>query len=272
MVEFHRDSLAEFAGLPLALLEAINAGSVVQIGLDSGTFTEQLAGWASDRGARHIVIDPAPGNQTVGYFAESDSELYAGSSLQVLPALAGAEAYIIDGDHNHYTVFHELRLIAAKRPANGPFPLILLHDVGWPCGRRDFYHAPDLLPAGSRHRYSFHLGARVDSRLAITGGLRGDGDYAIALTEGGPGNGVLTAIEDFLSEFPHLYYAEVPCFFGLGIIADPLLAARLKPLLAAYAGNPLLERLERSRLDLYLQVLRLQDELNALSMTSQRAL
>jgi hypothetical protein len=272
MADFHCDSLAEFAGLPLALLEAVNAASIIQIGLDSGKFTGQLADWAKERGADHIVIDPAPGNEAVRYFAKSDSELYAGTSLQVLPALPGADAYIIDGDHNHYTVFHELRLIAAKRPSNGPFPLILLHDVGWPCGRRDFYHAPDQLPAGSRHRYSFHLGARVDSRLAITGGLRGDGDYAIALTEGGPGNGVLTAIEDFLSEFPHLYYAEVPGFFGLGVIADPLLATRLKPPLTGYAGNPLLERLERSRLDLYLQVLRLQDELNALSMTSQRAL
>jgi hypothetical protein len=218
------------------------------------------------------VIDPAPSSQSVAFFAHSESELYAGNSLQVLPALPGADAYIVDGDHNHYTVFHELRMIAAKRPAEGLFPLILLHDVGWPCGRRDFYQAPDALPSGSRHRYSFHLGARVDSRLAINGGLRGDGDYAIAMTEGGPGNGVLTAIEDFLSEFPHLFYAEIPCFFGLGIIADPIQARRLKPLLSSHADNPLLARLERSRLDLYLQVLRLQDELDAVSMGAQRAL
>lgn len=272
MVEFPGDSLSEFADLPFALLEAASASSIVQIGLGSGKFTEQLASWSADRQARHLVIDPAPSSQSVAFFAHSESELYAGNSLQVLPALPGADAYIVDGDHNHYTVFHELRMIAAKRPAEGLFPLILLHDVGWPCGRRDFYRAPDTLPSGSRHRYSFHLGARVDSRLAINGGLRGDGEYAIAMTEGGPGNGVLTAIEDFLSEFPHLFYAEIPCFFGLGIIADPIQARRLKPLLSSHADNPLLARLERSRLDLYLRVLRLQDELDAVSMGAQRAL
>jgi len=160
MVEFHGESLSEFADLTKSLLDAVCAGSVVQIGLNSGKFTEQLAGWAHDRSASHAVIDPAPNSQTVAFFARSDSELYAGNSLQILPALPGADAYIIDGDHNHYTVFHELRAIAAKRPADSLFPLVLLHDVGWPCGRRDFYQAPDALPSGSRHRYSFHLGAR----------------------------------------------------------------------------------------------------------------
>lgn len=272
MVELHRDSLSEFVGLPFALLEAARAGSILQVGLGGGDFTEQLADWCGEREIRHMAIDPAPSRKQLAFFLERSSVIYTGHSLDLLPELPVADAYIIDGDHNHYTIFHELRLIAAKRPQDGPFPLVLLHAVGWPYARRDFYRQPDLLPARSRQRYSFHLGARPGTRLAINGGLRGDGAYAIALTEGGPGNGVLTAIEDFLRDFPHLFYAEIPCFHGLGIIADPLQALRLKPILAPYAGNPLLARVEEDRLNLYLQVLRLQDELAALSMDMQKAL
>ncbi|HVJ41079.1 MAG TPA: hypothetical protein VM639_06265 [Dongiaceae bacterium] len=272
MVELHRNSLSEFAGLPFALLEAAKARSVLQIGLGSGDFTEQLADWAGDREIRHMVIDAAPSRRQLAFFLERTSLIYTGNSLDLLPELPPVDAYIIDGDHNHYTVFHELQLIAARRPRDGTFPLVLVHAVGWPCGRRDFYRQPDRLPGRSRQRYSFHLGTRPGTRLAVNGGLRGDGAYAIALTEGGPGNGILTAIEDFLHDFPHLFYAEIPCFHGLGIIADPLQALRLKPLLAPYAGNPLLARLEEDRLNLYLEVLRLQDELAAMSMDMQKAL
>lgn len=272
MVELHRNSLSEFVGVPLALLEAVRARSIFQVGLGSWDFTEQLIDWCGEREIRHMAIDPAPSRKQLAFFFERSSLIYTGHSLDLLPELPPAEAYILDGDHNHYTVFHELRLIAAKRPGDGSFPLVLIHGVGWPYARRDFYRRPDQLPSRSRQRYSFHLGARPGTRLAINGGVRGDGAYAIALTEGGPGNGVLTAIEDFLHDFPHLFYAEIPCFHGLGIIADPLQALRLKSILAPYAGNPLLARVEADRLDLYLQVLRLQDELAALSMDMQKVL
>ena len=52
---------------------------------------------------------------------------------------------IIDGDHNYFTVASELELIGARAAGPG-MPLLLLHDVGWPLGRRDSYHAPDRIP------------------------------------------------------------------------------------------------------------------------------
>ena len=39
-----------------------------------------------------------------------------------------------------------------------------------------------------------------------------------AAREGGPGNGVLTAVEDFVAERDGLRLAIVPAFFGLGIV------------------------------------------------------
>ena len=55
------------------------------------------------------------------------------------PTFELTDAVIIDGDHNYFTVSEELRLIA-ERAGDGPMPLILLHDIGWPLARRDSYH------------------------------------------------------------------------------------------------------------------------------------
>ncbi|HWT97478.1 MAG TPA: hypothetical protein VN229_07670, partial [Terriglobales bacterium] len=147
MVDLHRASLSEFAGLPMALAAAAQAESIVQIGLGGDDFAQELADWCGDSGISHAAIDPAPSRRQQMLFLERASRLYTGNSLDVLPELAGADAYIIDGDRNHYTVFHELRLIAARRSEAGLFPLVMIHGVGWPSGRRDFYRQPDLLPA-----------------------------------------------------------------------------------------------------------------------------
>jgi hypothetical protein len=70
-----------------------------------------------------------------------------------------------------------------------------------------------------------------------------------ARAEGGDGNGVLTAIEDFLSRHEDLRLAIVPAFFGLGVLWDRRTdyADRLQTLLAPYDRNPMLARLEANR-------------------------
>jgi hypothetical protein len=72
--------------------------------------------------------------------------------------------------------------------------------------------------------------------------------YAAA-REGGPRNGVLTAVEDFVADREGLRLAVIPAFFGLGVVwhehapyADAV-AERLE----FWDGNPLLERLEANR-------------------------
>jgi hypothetical protein len=86
----------------------------------------------------------------------------------------------------------------------------------------------------------------------------------VAEREGGPRNGVLTAVEDFLEETPGLVHRIVPCVFGLGFLyasAAPW-AAALDAYLAPYDRSPLLARLEANRIAMYLQILRLQDEID----------
>ena len=65
------------------------------------------------------------------------------------------DAALIDGDHNWYTVYNELRMLA--RPpgqAGAPLPLLIMHDVGWPYGRRDLYYDPERIPEEFRQPYA----------------------------------------------------------------------------------------------------------------------
>ena len=65
------------------------------------------------------------------------------------------DAALIDGDHNWYTVYHELRLLhEVARAAGEPLPLLILHDVGWPYGRRDLYYGPEQIPEEFRQPYA----------------------------------------------------------------------------------------------------------------------
>src|SRR5205807_9113807 len=126
--------------------------------------------------------------------ANAHFDLIEGRSPAALPA--GADAYIIDGDHNYWTVSRELE-IAFRGEA-----LAILHDVGWPCARRDQYYAPEALPDEAVLPHSFDSGRVPGERELVDGGFRGAGQFAVALEEGGPRNGVLTAIEDFVGERP----------------------------------------------------------------------
>src|SRR5690606_26010799 len=100
--------------------------------------------------------DPAPDFDPAEHEARFPGRyvFHRAPSLDVLPTLDGIDAALIDGDHNWYTVFNELRLIAegAER-AGTPLPVLVLHDVGWPYGRRDLYYAPERIPEEHRQPY-----------------------------------------------------------------------------------------------------------------------
>ena len=72
-----------------------------------------------------------------------------------------------------------------------------------------------------------------------------------AAAEGGPRNGVLTAVEDFLAERPELRLAIVAPFFGLGVVWHPgaAWAAEVEAAVAPWDRNPVLERVEAKRVD-----------------------
>jgi hypothetical protein len=168
------------------------------------------------------------------------------TSVEALPTLESPDAVIIDGDHNYYTVSEELRLIDDR--AAGNLPLIICHDVCWPHGRRDAYYSIEQIPAEHRqptvergHLFPGDPGIHSGGLLLF--------HHRVAEREGGPRNGVLTAIDDFVEARPGLLLATVPAFFGLGVIwrTDAPWAGAVASALEPWAGNPVLARLEANR-------------------------
>lgn len=239
-------SLANLAEILLGCLDASEARSVIEIGAYAGDLTRLLLDWAAGSGARVVAVDPTPHPRLVG-LSETDPqlELIQEPSHKALRQVPLADAVIIDGDHNYYTVSEELRLIDERAP--GPqIPLLLLHDVGWPHGRRDAYWDPERIP--EEHRQPTH------ERPFIFPGEPGVVDngmpmYAAAEREGGPRNGVLTALEDFLDCRQDLHCATLAPFFGFAVVwhRDARWAQGLAEFVEPWDRNPVLDRLEENR-------------------------
>jgi cephalosporin hydroxylase len=238
------------------VLHAAGARRVVEIGALRGETTVRMLGDLGTDVELH-VIDPAP------QFDPAEHEqafrgryhFHRGASLDVLPTLGPVDAALIDGDHNWYTVYNELRLLAEAARRHGiDLPILILHDVLWPYGRRDLYYAPERIPEEFRQPYA-RAGINPGmKRLHPRKGL--NPTMCNAEEEGGPRNGVMTALEDFIAEHPRLLRTLViPIYFGLAIVAEedrlaaqPGLERALARLESSEGRHQLLEVAEATRL------------------------
>ncbi|HWE07853.1 MAG TPA: class I SAM-dependent methyltransferase [Solirubrobacteraceae bacterium] len=239
-------SLINNAEVMVACLDAAGAESVAEVGAYAGDLTRYLLDWAQGPGARVWAVDPSPQPELVGLDEErEDLTLVRATSHDALAEMPLLDAYVIDGDHNYWTVTEEIRLIAAQVP-DGPAPLLLFHDVGWPHARRDDYYAPERVPAEYRQPTVEGGGLFPGISEPRPGGLpyKWPADH-----EGGPRNGVLTAVEDHVNSADELRLAIVPSFFGLGVVWDAgaAYAERLQEILAPLDRNPIMARLEANR-------------------------
>jgi len=248
-------SIDAFGEIPVGVLDIVAPRRIVEIGGEGATFTRTLVRWADAHDAAVLCVDPAPSEALRRLAAETRLELVEGYSPEALAGIEPCDVYVVDGDHNHATVRGELEALPEGA-------LAILHDVGWPCGRRDFYYGPERFDGTRPH--SFSRGVVLDSgELAEGDGLSGNGAMAIAEEAGGEGNGVLTAVEDFMAAHDGYEFALVPCVYGLGFLyaSGAEWADRLREFLAPYDGSALLGTLEANRLKLFFHVLHLQGEL-----------
>ncbi|MBP2046662.1 glycosyltransferase [Methanobacterium aggregans] len=215
------------------IIEKVNANYIVEIGSDTGINTRNILDYCVEHDAHMTAIDPVPKFDINEFKAEYGDrfEIYKELSLNRLPLLEDYDVILIDGDHNWYTVYNELKIIE-KNFKDKKFPIIFLHDVGWPYGRRDLYYNPKNIPEKYRQPYE-RLGMYPgQTDLKKEGGLNA-GLYN-SIYENTPQNGVLTAVEDFLRESHKDFIFEyVDAFFGLGILAPktPELVTTIKNLL-----------------------------------------
>lgn len=240
-------SLANLGELLFGCLDAIQARSVLEIGAYKGELTSRLLDWAAPSEARISALDPEPPEEIIELARERpELELLQRTSHDALRDVEMPDAIVLDGDHNYYTLSTELRMVAERAP--GPeMPLMMFHDVGWPHARRDTYYVPDRIP--DEHRQPLAHDTYLDPSepgVSEKGGLP---FVWVAAREGGPENGTLTALEDFMAAHEGVRLATVPAFFGFGVMwhTDAPWADAIAALVEPWDRNPLLERLEANR-------------------------
>jgi len=243
-------SLENVAEIMQPCLEARGTTTLLEIGSFAGELTESLLGWGTPKGVKISTVEPLPPPELREVFERhpeltliEDTGVGALDGLDELP-----DTIIIDGDHNYYTLTSELDKIAEKA-GEGPLPLLMFHDVCWPHERRDTYYAPDRVPESERQPLGHNCTIAPGNPGLSEGGL--PFEWAAA-REGGPKNGVLTAIEDFMERRGGLRLAVVPVFFGFGVLWEESApyADAVAETIAPYDRNPVIERAEANRVAL----------------------
>lgn len=199
------------------LLEILRPQSVVEVGVSTGRQTTLLLRFAREYGAVVHAIDTDVALPLEELEKEFPAQLrfHHSTSLEALSALPLCDVYLIDGDHNWYTVFQELRTIG-ERAQGHTHPVILLHDTGWPYGRRDQYYNLERIPP-SQQQPSVKAGVVPEQMDLFADGI--NAHYVHATKEGGEHNGVLTAVEDYIAQSPiSLSKREVYGLHGLSIV------------------------------------------------------
>lgn len=238
------------------LLDILKPKTIVEIGVKRGKNTKNLLEYCRQNEAVLHAIDPLPEVDEYAWQQQYGGHLifHRSLSLGALPHIRSMDMVLIDGDHNWYTVFTELKLIE-KHAENEKraFPLVLLHDVGWPYGRRDLYYGPENIPADFRKPYQ-KKGMTPDStELMPSGGLNSNLNNAIY--EHTPQNGVCTAVEDFMKETDlQLEFVTLPAYHGLGLLflsglrQHPGYSQFVDLLTAAHPLLKMLDQIEKTRI------------------------
>jgi hypothetical protein len=234
--------------------------TVVEVGVESG----KASGLYTSLGASTVYcIEPHPTEEIrAGLAANEALHLIERPSPEALTDLPIADLYVLDGDHNYAVVRQELDWILTHAPDT----VVVLHDLLWPCARRDLYYEPSRLPAEAKHPAS-QDGATVWHDDLTPAGLVGLGAYTTAVHAGGERNGVLTAVEDAIAHSEtntdkRWRFALIPAVFGMGVLIRETssAAADLMHHFRPYCQSHLLAAMENNRIALYTRVLQLQYE------------
>jgi hypothetical protein len=197
------------------VFEIFNVKNIVEIGSKGGNHTEKMIEYCSSKNGFLHCIDPFPQYDYKKLETEFSNHFkqYVDLSLNVLRDLKNIDAVLIDGDHNWYTVYHELKLIDSSYDK---FPLVFFHDIGWPYGRRDLYYNPEDIPQEYRHEY-LKKGIIPNQSELSDDGI--NSHLLNAVIESNEKNGVLTAIEDFISHSnKNLVFYNFDVLNGLGLL------------------------------------------------------
>lgn len=219
------------------IMRTVRPQRILEIGADEGWNTGQVLNYCRDNGAFADIVDTMWSHGIHHVFSQHSrdySVFHQMKSLEAVPLLPPADIILLDGDHNWRTVYQEFSAFfdhAAKN--NAKPPIVLFHDAAWPYARRDMYYAPEQIEEEFRHPYAYK-GIKLNQSELSDEGM--NCNLANALHEGGPRNGVLTAVEDFVAEWPEPIDLRVlPFFNGMGIfIPQSRMTPQLKTLVDSF--------------------------------------
>lgn len=200
------------------IMRAAAPRRVMEIGADDGYNTRRLLAFCRETGAKADIVDPAPSHRLQDAIDAYPAECvyHKLPSLEAIPNAAPPDVVLLDGDHNWRTVYEEFRTLYERaQRENALPPIIMFHDAAWPYARRDMYYSPDRIEQEYRHDYAYKGIVPKVSELT-EGGL--NAHFANATHEGGARNGVLTAAENFIAEWPQkIHFRLLPFFNGMGV-------------------------------------------------------
>ncbi len=202
------------------LFARLEPKNIVEVGSENGDNTINILEYCRQHDAVLHAIDPVPNFDVEGWQKKYREKFifYRSLSLNALPRIDKMDLVLIDGDHNWYTVYNELKLIekltAGKKRE---FPLVLLHDVSWPYARRDLYYDPETIPPAYLKPYRQKGMVKGSPDLVEKGGF--NPELYNSIYENNFQNGVLTALEDFLEETElDLEMVTIPAYHGLAFL------------------------------------------------------
>lgn len=221
------------------LLDGGQPQTILVVGLDQGPLTERLLGHVAEEGALHAIpsspdFEPGENLLSIG----KRFTLRRGTVLEEIDSVAEIDLAILAGEPNWYTVFHQLRALERRSLEDGhPFPVVVVHNVRWPYGRRDMYPDPERIPAEFRQPHE-RRGVVPGSSKLVTDGMFAERHHAVL--EHGPRNGVRTAVDDFIADsYRRWRFVDMPGLDGIGVlVSSDRLEARpeLEQALERFAG------------------------------------
>src|SRR4051812_11167269 len=155
------------------VLQATRARRIVEIGALRGETTVLMLEKLGPDTELH-VIDPVPEFDPTEHEQRFPGRyiFHRDLSHNVLPRLPAMDVALVDGDHNWFTVYNELKMLSdAARRDGAALPVLILHDVLWPYGRRDLYYDPETIPEEFRQPFAQRGMRPGTSELLPRGGI-----------------------------------------------------------------------------------------------------
>jgi len=195
----------------------IKPKKIIEIGSNYGINTKNIINYCHENNGFLVTIDSNPKFNLEQLKKEYPNlfNFMKNDNLNSLKSLNNYDLILIDDDPNWYTVYNELKIIEKKFNEN-EFPIILLHNIGWPYGKRDLYYYPENIPKEYLNPYE-KLGIIPNKNDLTKNGMNNNLNNTIY--ENTPKNGVYTAVEDFLKETKiKLKFKKINAYHGLGIL------------------------------------------------------